>query len=179
MMSASMHRTSYASGPAWQAASLPYVGGELAMAVVVPDDGSDLADVERAFTEGGLGRLLTGFRAERVLVEIPRWTFRSRVPLNAPLQQLGMPTAFTDAADFSAMTAAERLQIAAVLHQGFIAVDEAGTEAAAATAVATRVAAAPAPPRLVVRADRAFLFVIHDVPTRTPLFIGRVSDPAE
>ena len=65
--------------------------------------------------------------------------------------------------------------IAAVLHQTFIAVDEEGTEAAAATAV---VAQAESMPQYVpFVADRPFLFVIHDVEHGTPLFLGRVTDP--
>jgi serpin B len=67
--------------------------------------------------------------------------------------------------------------IGAVAHEGFVAVDEAGTEAAAATAVVEQLSSmGPAPAHTVV-ADRPFLYAIHDQPTRTPLFIGRVIDP--
>jgi serpin B len=76
------------------------------------------------------------------------------------------------------MTTAERFKIAAVVHEGYIAVDEAGTEAAAATAVMMRtVSVAVEPPRSVV-ADRPFLYVLHDRVTGTPLFIGRVVEPS-
>jgi serpin B len=87
-----------------------------------------------------------------------------------------MPTAFDDTADFSGMTTQEKLLISAVLHEAFIAVDETGTEAAAATAVVMgAVSAGPTPVSVVV--DRPFLFVIHDLATATPLFVGRVTDP--
>ena len=81
------------------------------------------------------------------------------------------------AADFSAMTTANDLYVSAVLQQVFIAVDEAGTEAAAATAVVAGVTSAPVetPEPLVV--DRPFLFVIHDLEHGTPLFLGKVVDP--
>jgi serpin B len=86
-----------------------------------------------------------------------------------------MPTAFTDSADFGAMTSDEPLAISAVLHQGYIAVDEAGTEASAATAIAIRVTSAG---RFAQAAfDRPFLYILHDRETQTPLFIGRVADP--
>ena len=90
-----------------------------------------------------------------------------------------MPTAFAERkADFSGMAAAEKLLIDDVLHEGFIAVDEAGTEAAAATAVMMRTESMPvADVEMVV--DRPFLFVIHDVATAVPLFIGRVTDPTD
>lgn len=168
----------YAEGRGWRAARLSYAGGQLAMAVVVPADGADLAAVERELDGDGLARLLGSFHdVPDIDLELPRWTFRTNAPLKAVLAEMGMPTAFTDEADFSGMTHDEPLQIAAVLHQAFIAVDEAGTEAAAVTAVVARTSSAPAAPPPEVHADRAFLFVIHDVPTGTPLFIGRVDDP--
>jgi serine protease inhibitor len=75
------------------------------------------------------------------------------------------------------MTGDEQLYISEVMHQAFIAVDEAGSEAAAATAVAVSASSAgPLPVSMVV--DRPFLFVIHDLPTATPLFIGRIADPS-
>jgi len=73
------------------------------------------------------------------------------------------------------MTKAEALQISQVVHEAFIAVDEQGTEAAAATAVVMAVSAIMTEVRVTV--DRPFLFVIHDRATATPLFMGRVTDP--
>jgi serine protease inhibitor len=112
-------------------------------------------------------------------VQMPRWTFRVQAQLNDHLSALGMPTAFGQQADFAGMTTQERLYISHVLHEAFIAVDEAGTEAAAATAVVVRAVSGLAEPPLAVIADRPFLFVLFDIPTATPLFIGRVSDPTQ
>ncbi|MGI8994052.1 MAG: serpin family protein [Nocardioidaceae bacterium] len=87
-----------------------------------------------------------------------------------------MPTAFDGyEADFSGMSPLQ-LYISAVLHEWFIAVDEEGTEAAAATAVVMAESAAPAVTPF--RLDRPFVFVIHDVETSTTLFVGRVADPS-
>jgi serpin B len=93
------------------------------------------------------------------------------------LAAMGMPQAFGDGADFSAMTAEEQLFISAVAHQAFIAVDEQGTEAAAATAVVMEPTSAEAEPPPVVNVDRPFLYAIRDLPTSTVLFLGRVLDP--
>ena len=88
-----------------------------------------------------------------------------------------MPTAFTDAADFSAMSP-EDLYISDVVHEVFVSVDEDGTEAAAATAVVMAETSAPAEPvRLTV--DRPFLYWIVDEPTGAVLFLGRVLDPTQ
>lgn len=148
------------------------------MAVVVPDRGR-FAEVEKAADGAWLAALLDGLTPTQVAVGLPRWSTRSQLSLARTLAGLGMPTAFTDQADFSGMTTQERLLIDAVVHEGFIAVDEAGTEAAAATAVVARASGAPADPVSVI-ADRPFLYVIHDnadPAARTPLFIGRVLDP--
>jgi serine protease inhibitor len=180
MMSEDLHRAAFAYDEGWRAARLPYIGGELALAVVVPDSGRSLGDLEASLDGPGLYRLLTGFRPVPVLrVQMPRWTFRVQAQLNDNLSALGMPTAFGQQADFAGMTTQERLYISHVLHEAFIAVDEAGTEAAAATAVVVRAVSGLAEPPLAVIADRPFLFVLFDIPTATPLFIGRVSDPTQ
>ncbi|MCW2797883.1 serpin family protein [Nocardioides sp.] len=174
-MRAMLGRAGYGHGDGWQAVRLAYAGNELAMTVLLPDQ-DRLADLEATIGSGDLPSVLASVEPASVDLSLPRWTFRTQAPLGDTLASLGMPTAFTDGADFSAMTADEPLQIAAVLHQVFIAVDEDGTEAAAATAVVIRATSARFPDRTVV-VDRPFLFVIHDVAHGTPLFVGRVSDP--
>ncbi|MDZ5621677.1 serpin family protein [Nocardioides bizhenqiangii] len=167
-----------ASGDGWRAARLSYAGSRLAMTVVLPDDGR-LADVEGLIAAGALPDVLAGGRKAKLDLLLPRWTNRTSAPLGEILKELGMPTAFDpDAADFRPMTS-EHLQlfIAAVLHQGFIAVDEDGTEAAAATAVVAQLESMPVTTPFHV--DRPFLYVIHDVEHGTPLFLGRVVDPTE
>ncbi len=164
-----------ARGPGWTAVRLPYAGGQLALAVVVPDAGR-LAAVERALDGAWLGRLLAAFRPAAVQLTLPRWSSRFVAELQQPLSALGLGVAFGDRADFSGMTTDVRLTIASVAHQAVMTVDEEGTEAAAATAVVMRrVSARPVGLELTV--DRPFLLVLHDVPTGTPLFLGRIDDP--
>lgn len=180
MMSQMMTGASYAeSNPGeagWVAVRLPYLGSELAMAVVVPDD---LAAFEERLDGDVLRELLDRFDgAERpVRVVMPRWDLRSRLSLAEVLAELGMPSAFDPRqADLSGMTAEEQLFVSHVLHQAAITVDEQGTEAAAATGVVVGVTGLPAEPAEVV-ADRPFVFVLHDVATGAPMFVGRVTDP--
>jgi len=170
-------RAGYVAGAGWQAVVLGYAGEELAMSVVVPDAGR-FADVERS-AGTWLPRVLGAHAPERVALSLPRWTSRTGAELTEPLTRLGMPAAFDDDhADFTGFGGDEPLKIGAVVHEGFVAVDEAGTEAAAATAVMmVRAAGLPSPPPRTLVVDRPFLYVIHDVPTRTPLFVGRVLDP--
>jgi serpin B len=107
---------------------------------------------------------------------MPKFSFRSTAQLKSALTELGMPLAFTDRADFTGMTKLDSLEIADVVHQAFIAVDEKGTEAAAATAVLARLTSAPLR-QVELKIDRPFLFLIQDDETGAILFMGRVADP--
>lgn len=177
LVSDDLAQAEYAEGEGWVAARLPYLGGEVAMALVVPED---LGAFERRLDGTSIAELLGAFRRPGgpVHVAMPRWDFRSRLSLKELLAGLGMPTAFDpDRADLSGMTQDERLFLTHVLHEATVTVDEEGTEAAAATGVVAGITSAPPEPRVSVVADRPFLFVIHDVATGTPLFVGRVADP--
>ena len=165
---------SYTSAPGYQAVRLPYVGG-LSMVVILPDAGG-LGSFESALDEAKLARITDGLASKSVKVSLPRFTFRDPTLLKPALSALGMPIAFSDSADFSGISPEEPLQIAEVVHEAFIAVDEDGTEAAAATAVIGRASAAPAQP-IEFTVDRPFLFVIRDDETGAILFMGRVIDP--
>jgi serpin B len=88
-----------------------------------------------------------------------------------------MPVAFSSEADFSGMTGNLDLFIGEILHKAFVSVDEAGTEAAAATAVVMKLTAAPEEP-VEVTVDRPFVFLIRDIETGTILFVGRVMNPS-
>jgi serpin B len=108
---------------------------------------------------------------------MPRFEFESAFSLNDLLAGMGMRTAFSGAADFSGMTGYPDLFISDVVHKAFVAVDEAGTEAAAATAVIMPTSAAPEP-AVEVTIDRPFIFLIRDIQTGTILFVGRVVNPS-
>jgi serpin B len=176
MMTGSEVPATHREGDGWQAATLAYAGGSVAMTIVLPDEGR-LGDVEASLRGDGLLAYLAGGKATALQVTMPKWTTRSDLGLADALTVLGMPTAFDSIkADFSAMTAQEQLYISAVLHQGYIAVDEEGTEAAAATAVVMSTTSAQIVDSFVV--NRPFLYVVHDTAHGTPLFVGRVIDPS-
>ena len=85
---------------------------------------------------------------------MPRFEFDSEFSLKDTLAGMGMPIAFSGDTDFSGMTGNQELSISDVMHKAFVAVDEAGTEAAAATSVIIKLTAG------------------------SILFIGRVMNPA-
>ena len=167
----------YLRADGYQAVLLPYKESRLAMAVVLPEAGPPAALAPRLTR--GLAPLLTGATRQSVALSLPKFRQRAGFGLIPMLQQLGVQDAFTSAADFSGITSAVRLFIGAVVHQAYIDVDEQGTEAAAATAVAMRPMALrrePEPVRMIV--DRPFLFAITDTATGLPLFLGQVTRPA-
>ena len=180
LSAATMRLTSdlaYLRADGYQAVLLPYKDSRLAMAVVLPEAGPPAALAPRLAS--GLAPLLTGATRQSVALSLPKFRQRAGFGLIPVLQQLGVQDAFTSAADFSGITSTVRLFISAVVHQAYIDVDEQGTEAAAATAVAMRPMAlrrGPEPVRMIV--DRPFLFAIADTATGLPLFLGQVSRPA-
>jgi serpin B len=174
MMSGTASR-GYVRADGYQAVLLPYQGASLAMAVVLPD--GPLAALRPAITSGGLGSLLTGTGRRRVTLSMPRFRLEAAFDLIPALRRLGINAAFGDGADFSGITEAEPLQISAVAHKAYVDVDEQGTEAAAATAVAIRMLAAMRSPPVTMVVDRPFLFAIIDTGTGLPLFAGQVSHP--
>jgi serpin B len=168
----------YAQGDGWQAVELPYAGDALAMLVLVPDPGA-LATVEGELARGLIDRAASALAPTDVVLQLPKWEVETKVELSKALAALGMPTAFTDAADFTGMTTDEPLEIGFVVHQANITVDEAGTEAAAATAVGIQVTSAPVPEEepVLLTVDRPFLYALRDRETGALLFLGRVTSP--
>jgi serpin B len=174
-----MHGTAaraYRHGDGFQAVVLPYRGGRLAMAVVLPD--GPLATLRPAIAAAGLPGLLSGTSRYRVTLALPRFRLEAGFDLVPALKRLGVQQAFTPQADFSGITGAERLLINAIGHKAYVDVDEQGTEAAAATAITFRPTAAfRAPPPVTMTVDRPFLFAILHTPTGLPLFVGQVRHP--
>jgi serine protease inhibitor len=168
---------------------LPYRGGKLAMVVIAPNRPSGLAAVEKQLTSKALAGWLEKLRKRKVHVFVPRFRSETSYKLNEMLQAMGMPSAFKDprfpgGAKFGGMTTStdpmQQLYIALVQHKAFVDVDEEGTEAAAATAVAMAVPTSmpmdrPFTPTF--RADRPFFYCIRDIETGCILFAGRVVKP--
>lgn len=165
----------YAEAKGVQVVELPYQGYQVAMDIILPQAGQ-FAAVESSLDATQVASLLKSVAPQQVQLTMPKFTFSSEFSLKDVLSAMGMPLAFTSDADFSGMTGTRELSISAVLHKAFVAVDENGTEAAAATAVVVGLTSMPSQP-VVVTVDRPFLFLIRDLKTGTILFLGRVEDP--
>lgn len=167
------------------AVAIPYMDGELQLLVVLPNEVDGLGKLEAQMSAKMLGELAT-MKQRAVELHLPKFKFEPpTVPLATQLKALGMKSAFDEppgSANFDRMAprqAGATLAISEVFHKTFIAVDENGTEAAAATAVGMVATSAPGPVTepTIVKIDRPFFYAIQHVPSGACLFIGRVLDP--
>lgn len=158
-----------------EALALPYEGGALRMLVLLPNQG--VAELEQSLSHAMLGKVRASLRKQRLGVTLPRFQMSTAYPLHEKvLPALGMKAPFAPSNDWAPLNGGkEPLAISSVYHNAFVAVDEQGTEAAAATAI---VAIRGGRPKSFV-ANRPFVFVIEHVETGLLLFVGRVQDPAK
>jgi serpin B len=175
-------RLTWHRGDGYQAVLLPYRGGSLAMALVLPD-GQLSEFTGRLADAGGIGAVLDGLLSSgaEALVDLslPRFRVDAGFMLNDTLQALGVRAAFTQDADFTGIVAGEPLHIGVVVHKAFIDVGEEGTEAAAATGVGFQTLALVRKPQpdVTLVFDRPFLFAIADTESGLPLFLGQFTRP--
>ncbi len=168
----------------WTLVAIPYVGSEMQFLILLPDEKAGGKEMLEKITPQ---LLLESAKLTASLVDLslPKFKFSSpTLPLAASLQKLGLKTAFDQppgSANFDRMAPRkpnDYLAISEVFHKTFIAVDEKGTEAAAATAVSMVAGARMVrEDPIVVRVDRPFVYAIQHVPTGACLFIGQVVDP--
>ncbi len=176
-----MHQTEqlkFGSGPGFRAVELPYRSSTLSMLVILPV-GQRLGSLQHRLGAKGLARIVQDLSYKTVILSLPHFHLNTQVDLKATLEGLGMPTAFSEAANFSRITATTPLKIDFVRHAADFTVDEKGTVAAAATVVGVTAVSGPAVPRDAVRfnANRPFLFFLRDDRTGAVLFAGRLADP--
>jgi serpin B len=171
----------YSESGTLQVLRMPYEsasGKQLSMLVLLPK-GDNLATVEQSLDMTNLSLLRQNLTSIQVIVYFPKFSLETKYSLPHTLSAMGMPIAFTGAADFSGMDGRRDLFVDDVIHQAFVEVNEEGTEAAAATAVVMRLTSLPVgEPVPVFRADHPFIFLIQDDETGNIVFIGRVTDPA-
>src|SRR3989344_3852057 len=166
----------YADTGDLQILELPYKGDEISMLVLLPSENLDA--IENTLTAEKLNEYKSKMKETKLdSISLPKFEFDTKYFMRDVLSALGMPTAFSESADFSGMTGKKDLFISFVIHQAYVKVDEKGTEAAAATAVGMELTAVM--PRNVFRADHPFIFLIQDEGTGNILFFGRMVDPTK
>jgi len=155
---------------------LPYVGEQLSMIFILPNEASQLSKLEDELTSANLESWLSGIEERFVNIDLPKFKVTwGAYDLIKSLKTMGMLKAFGSEADFSGMDGTKEFIIGLLLHKAFVEVNEEGTEAAAATAAAMLMGGVP---RIYTfKADHPFLFAIRDNTTGSILFFGRIIDP--
>ena len=153
------------------AVELPYQGDELAMWLIVPHDPAGLPALEEVLDATALTGLSAAAQQGSVDLTMPKW--EQTLPPTDLFEWL-CPLGFCEGAGFDRV--APDIFITAALHGAKVIVDEKGTEAAAATALAFA-ESGPPPADLAIVADRPFLWTIVHQDTGAILFVGRLVDP--
>ncbi len=156
------------------AVELPYGNSAYAMLMLVPKSGT-----LDAFVAGLDGARLTALDNSiqplpgNHFAYIPKFTVSGSLELRPALEQMGMPRAFTDAAEFPRLLGPVAARMDFVKHAVKLEVNERGTRAAAVTVVG--MVPVSLPPEY--RVDRPFVFLIRERFAGTILFAGVVRDP--
>lgn len=153
-------------------ADMPYSDAGLTMTIVLPDPGqfdSVLASLDFTTLQAAVDSELF---CEECSVDLPKFEVEGKPDLTAALIALGMDPAFGGA--YPGIS--DALTLTAVEQQGFVSVNEKGTEAAAAT-VAEFTDSASEPPFGPIVVNRPFIWLVREEPTGTVLFSGIVTDP--
>jgi serpin B len=169
----------YMQTPDLQALELPYGSNQLSMLLLLPTRIDGLPQLEEQLSPAFLSNVLAHMIAQSIEIFLPKFTSDSSFDLTSVLPQMGASDAFTPAvADFSGMDGMRDLFLSFVFHKAWVQVNEAGAEAAAATAGGASTSgrvAAPSP----FFADHPFLFFIRDTHNGNLLFMGRLVNPSQ
>lgn len=175
-MRAPLLYASHAAGEGWEAVAIPYSDSRLEMVVVMPDLGTDAA-FEASLDGAALDGIFQALQPTIVDLSLPKFDIKSTWALRAALESLGMQAAFSNGSDFAGI-AKGMLPIYEVFHDVAIAIDEKGTEAAAATAIVFGdEGGGEESPEFTVRVDRTFYVAIRDRDARSLVFFARIGNP--
>ena len=179
-MMSKKERLRYARHDGYQATKIPYRDGKLSMMILLPDVNVPLDGLLARMSASDIQTLLQASLSIEVELEMPRFKIERTMGadmMNA-LRTMGMQSAFTGTADFSAMSGRADLFVGQVLQRAVIEVDELGTEAAAATMMTLGIKSiAPKLDVARMRLDRPFFYAIVDEQTNLVLFNGVVNRP--
>lgn len=157
----------------YTAFELPYGSDKYAMTVLLPTENTTADALLNTFNSSEWSQLQKDMVLGNIDIGLPKFTLKYEIKLNDALSALGMPTAFTDRADFTKINTKGGLTLSFVKQNTFVAVDEKGTEAAAVTTGGVSTVSLPQS----TICDRPFVFVIHEKTTGTILFVGKIADP--
>lgn len=140
-----------------------------------------LSNIDRTKLMKALDRM-KDLTPKKIELHFPKFKIDRSVDLMDSMIGSELPTAANpQKADFGHMVAAGKLIpnifIKNFFHQAVVAVDEKGTEAAAASAALMAFGGGFGESPRILKVDRPFIFLIRDIWTKQTYFIGKVYDP--
>ena len=176
-MMAKTDRMNYAEYQGAQMVELPYEGGRYAMYVVLPPKGLSIDKMISYVNEDLYDQAMSMMTAEKVRLTLPKFKLETEMILNKTLQNMGIRTAFSSAADFKGIFETGPLVLDQVKQKCYIDMSEKGTEAAAVTSIGVRMTSARPETVYTMNVDRPYVFFIADRSNGNILFAGRVARP--
>lgn len=155
---------------------MPYEGHELSMVIFLPNERNGITQLQEKLVDADLTDILQQMSQNTVIVELPKFTIESTIPMSDALKEMGAANMFTDSANFSKMCV-EGVKVSDVIQKTFIEVNEEGAEAAAATGMIMMTRCMPMPMReSTFKVDHPFIFaLIHKAAgSNTVLFYGHL-----
>jgi serine protease inhibitor len=156
---------------------LPYGtdDSKYAMTILLPAQNTTADALLNSLSGDDWTQLQKDMKLNKMDIGLPKFTLNYEIKLNSILSTMGMPTAFTDRADFTKVNEQGNLTLSFIKQNTFVAVDEKGTEAAAVTTGGVSTTSVQLP----TLCDRPFVFVIHEKTSGTVLFVGKIADPTK
>merc|ERR1712012_1466610 len=155
---------------------LPFQDSDISMVLLVPREGASVQKLQNELTGDELDFVKQNLEWKGVRLNMPKFKMEYSASLIPALRSLGIKDLF-EQANLSKMAHDSRLYVSEVAHKAFIAVDEDGCEAAAATAVIVGVRSGGLRATLTININRPFMFLIRDEQSDMVLFAGRVENP--
>lgn len=170
----------YVEGDNYQAALIPLRKRTFSVMFVLPNEG-EFDAVQNSLSSDMVESIFANVDRETyVSFYMPTFEFRTELEMSSTFQSMGMVDAFSSKANFSGMTEdPNEMYISAIFHKSFIAMNEDGVEAAAATAAIMAENGMVIGNKVSLSLDRPFIFIIYETDSKTPLFFGRVLDPTK
>ncbi len=159
----------YATGSGWKSATVPLIGEHMGVTFVLPDQWP------QELTAGTISEACGAATAE-VMVTAPKFKVVGDLVLKETLPAMGLRDAFTSShTNFTD----KDIRVTDIVQQCIVSLDEIGIEAAAATAEIGGMGGGDFEPPKELMLDRPFWFIVHDLESNAPLFVGSVADPSQ
>ncbi|XP_034104707.1 serine protease inhibitor 42Dd-like [Drosophila albomicans] len=158
-----------------RACQLPYEGSNISLLILLPKRTTGLLDLQHKLKSINLSDIERRMAIEDVEIAMPKFCLEFDLELKETLNELGISSLFEDSADLSRLfTTSSGQKISAAKHRGYISVNEAGSEAAAATYMKI-VPMMLNMQKKTFKVDHPFLFFIRN--SNVVFFAGRFMEP--